>query len=164
MSKETIVLQQACALVSASGKYGSWAFSPVIDGTFLHSTPSEALSAGKLNGRNHLTSDAAEEGFSFVPQNISTEEDLHGWIKLVFPLFTADDAARLRSNHPTSNCSSGLKYATSSSSASTALDTSVIASGLQQIANLIYSESTFICPKYWLAEACTTRCDGGYKF
>jgi len=94
VSKETTVLQEASALVSASGRYGSWAFLPVTDGAFLQSTPSEALSAGKLNGRNYLTSNAAEEGLGFVPQNISTEEDLYDWIKLVFPLFTADDAAR----------------------------------------------------------------------
>lgn len=45
----------------------------------------------------------------------------------------------------------------------TALDTSATASGFQQTANLIYGESTFICPSYWLADAYTTYRDGGYK-
>lgn len=98
-----------------------------------------------------------------MPQNISTEDDMYDWIKLVFPLFTVEDAARLRSQYPSLGRTNST-YPTSGISEITALDTSATASGLQQTANLIYSESTFLCPSYWLAESYTTHRDGGYKF
>jgi carboxylesterase type B len=139
VSRDTTILQEASALASASGRHGSWAFMPVTDGIFLESTPSQAVGAGKLNGRSLLTSNAAEEGLNFVPQNISIEDELRDWIKLIFPLFTTEDAARLRSHYPSSNCTA-LKYATSGVSGPTALDRSATASGFQQIANSIYSE------------------------
>lgn len=118
---------------------------------------------GKLNGRTHLTSNAAEESLNFVPQNISSEDNLHDWIKRTLPLFTAEDIVRLRYHYLSSN-GTALRYATSGTAGFTALDTSATASGLQQTANLIYSESTFICPSYWLAETYTIHRDGSYEF
>lgn len=158
-----MVLQEASAVVSTSGRYGTWAFLPVTDSVFIQLVPSTALATGKLNGLNHLTSNAAEEGFNFVPQNISTEDGLHNWINFVFPFFADEDVARLRYQYLSSNLAIP-KFATAGISGPTALDTSATASGLQQTANLIHSESTFICPSYWLAEAYTTYRDGGYKF
>ncbi|KAF2624464.1 alpha/beta-hydrolase [Macroventuria anomochaeta] len=106
---------------------------------------------------------AAEEGFSFVPQNIRTEADLHAWIFLVFPLFASEDVAKLLYHYPSSS-PIFPNLATSGTRCPTALDTSATASGLQQTANLIYSESTFICPSYWLAKAYSSYRAGGYKF
>ena len=150
-------------MVSKSGRYGTWAFLPVTDSVYISCTPSEALFHGKLNGLTRLTSNAAEEGFNFVPQSIDSEADLHSWISLVFPLFTGEDIANLLQQYPSSNLSIP-KFATSGILAPTALDTSATSSGLQQTANLIYSESTFICPSYWLAEAYTYYHGGGFKF
>jgi carboxylesterase type B len=163
VSKDTAVLQEASALVSKSGRYGTWAFLPVTDSVYIQSTPSEALFRGELNGLAHLTSNAAEEGFIFVPQSIDTEVDLYAWVSLVFPLFTGEDIANLLQHYPSSNLSIP-RFATSGISAPTALDTSATSSGLQQIANLIYGESTFTCPSYWLAEAYTYYRAGGFKF
>lgn len=45
------------------------------------------------------------------------------------------------------------RFSTSGDEGLTALQTSATASGYQQIANIIYAESTLICPSYWLASA-----------
>lgn len=162
MTKDTKALQEASKAVSKSGRHGTWAFLPVTDGVYIQSAPSEALFSGKLNGLAHLTTNAAEEGFPYVPQNINTEADLHAWISLVFPLFTTTDIASLLTHYPSSNTILP-RFPTSGDSDPTALITSVAASGHQQTANLIYSESTFICPSHWLAHAYSTHRAAAYK-
>ena len=172
VAQNTETLQRASALVSASGTFGSWGFLPVTDGTFIQSTPSEALFSSNLtlNGLNHLTGNNAEEGFYFASQNITTDNDLLAWIHLVFPLFTDTDVARLLSYyHPTTNNPSLPKFATAGDSGLTALDVSQAATGPQQLADTIYAETTFICPSYWLAEAynnasSTNGTRKGYKY
>lgn len=59
MNKDTATLQKASNQVSISGRYGTWAFLPVIDGVFVQSLPSQQLSKkdaskGGLNGINAL--------------------------------------------------------------------------------------------------------------
>ncbi|KAJ4988308.1 carboxylesterase 2 [Stagonosporopsis vannaccii] len=162
VSQDTTALQDASNSVSKSGRYGTWAFLPVTDGVYIQSTPGEALASGRLNGLNHLSTNAAEEGSPYVPQNITTAHDLRIWLSLVFPLFTPTDNAALLT-HYSSSPNPLSKSPTPGISPPTALDTSATASGHQQTANLIYAESTFICPSYWLAEAYSAHRGGGYK-
>ncbi|PSN74793.1 alpha/beta-hydrolase [Corynespora cassiicola Philippines] len=168
VSKDTETLQTASVDVSRSGTYGSWGFLPVTDGTFLQTTPSQALLNRKLNGLNHLSGNNAEEAPYFVPQTINTEDDLVAWIRLVFPLFKEDDIAKLLYYYPSSNVSTesdGLtRFATSGNEGATALNVSVLATGQQQRANTIYAETTFVCPSYWLAEAYNSNGRTGYKY
>lgn len=168
MSKDTQTLQQASALVSGSGTFGSWAFLPVTDGTFIQSTPSQALVHRKLNGLNHLSGNNAEDSFYFVEPNITTQNDLLAWIRLVFPLFTEDDISKLLYYYPSSNLSAIdadlPRFATSGDSGLTALNVSQVASGPQQRANNIYAETTMLCPSYWLAEAYNTQGRQGWKY
>jgi hypothetical protein len=152
--------------VSTSGVFGTWAFLPVTNGTYVQSAPSRALFEGALNGVNHLTSNVAEEGVPFVPQDIKTKGSLTAWIRLVFPLLNDDEIANLHNQYATrengtQSIGSISQFASSGSSGLTALDTSATATGYQQVANLIYAETTFICPRYWLADAYNNRKDGG---
>ncbi|KAH7069572.1 hypothetical protein BKA63DRAFT_85008 [Paraphoma chrysanthemicola] len=55
------------------------------------------------------------------------------------------------------------KQSTSGVAGLTALSTSATASGYQQLANLSYAESTFVCPSYWLAEAYSKIGKKGFK-
>lgn len=154
----------AASAVSTLGRYGTWAFLPVTGGDLAQSPPSKALSGEKLNGVNHLTSNVAEESYAFVPQNISTSEALRAYVQLVFTHFSDDDFDMLLSRYSTGTTGdSAPRFSTSGDEGLTALQTSATASGYQQIANLIYAESTFVCPSYWLAEAYNTGNHKAYK-
>lgn len=167
ITQDTATLQQASQVVSSSGTFGAWGFLPVTDGVFIQSTPSEALLKRKVNGLNHLSGNNAEEGPFFTTQNVTTENDLVAWIQLVFPLFTNDDISKLLYYYPTLNSTSPddlPKFATSGDMGLTALNVSEVASGQQQRANIIYGETTFVCPSYWLAEAYNTQGRTGFKY
>lgn len=168
MSQSSTNLQNASAQVSASGTFGTWGFLPVTDGIFIQSTPSQALLHRKVNGLNHLSGNNAEEGLSFTTPNITTENDLFAWIRLVFPLFTEDDIAKLLYYYPSSNASDTAAnltaFATNGDEGATALNVSQRATGQQQRAANIYSETTFVCPSYWLAEAYNSNGRTGYKY
>ncbi|USP82825.1 carboxylesterase type B [Curvularia clavata] len=168
VSQSTEKLQNASELVSASGTYGTWGFLPVTDDVFIQSTPSKALRERKVNGLNHLSGNNAQEGDTFVPHNITTENDLVDWIRLVFPLFTQDDIAKLLYYYPSSNVSDssdGLTtFATDGRNEPTIVNVSQTATGQQQRVQAIYGESTFVCPSYWLAEAYNARGRTGYKY
>jgi carboxylesterase type B len=161
ISKDTGTLQAASAATSSSGVDGTWAFLPVTDGVLIQSPPSKALFEGKLNGLNHWSSNAAEESFAYVPQNVRTADDLKDWIQLVFTRFNSTDIADLLSQYPYQG--ETTRFATFGNSGLTALRTSATASGYQQLANLIYAESTFVCSSYWLAGAYNTGEKKGFK-
>jgi carboxylesterase type B len=155
-SKSTDTLILASQNVSASGAYGTWAFLPVTDGELIQSLPSQQLGLRKVNGMHMLTGNSANEGSSFVPSGINTEEDLVKWLKTTFPLFSNDDIAKLLLYYPSTNASVSIPdplFATNGISGPSALNQSSVATGQQQRAYNIYAESTFVCPSYWLAEA-----------
>jgi carboxylesterase type B len=168
VSQDSSTLQRASALISASGTIGSWGFLPVTDGVFIQSAPSQALLHRKVNGLNHLSGNNAEEGGPFTAPNITTENDLLAWIHVVFPLFTDNDVAKLLYYYPSSNVSDAdtnlTAFATAGDEGLTALNVSQTATGQQQRAINIYSETTFVCPSYWLAEAYNEHGRTGYKY
>ncbi|ORY04947.1 carboxylesterase type B [Clohesyomyces aquaticus] len=174
VSKDSETLQRASFLTSSSGTYGAWGFLPVTDGVYIQELPTQALTSRRVNGINHLSGNNAEEGYPFTTQNITTENDLVAWIKLVFPLFTNNDIAKLLYYYPSQNITSFSannalpEFATSGDMGLTALNVSQAGSGEQQRANNIYAETTFVCPSYWLAEAYNGRSKGrtgaGYKY
>ena len=168
ISQSTETLQNASELVSQSGTFGTWAFLPVTDDVFIQSTPSQALVERKVNGLNQLSGNNAQEGDIFTTQNITTENDLIAWVRLVFPLFTDDDIAKLLYYYPSSNVSvfsDGLtEFATNGLTGPTIVNVSQTATGQQQRAQAIYGETTFVCPSYWLAEAYKSNGRTGYKY
>ncbi|KAH8680007.1 carboxylesterase type B [Tricladium varicosporioides] len=138
-AQNSTTLQQASFAVSGSGEYGTWAFPPVTDGTYVQQRPSQALLQKKVNGKRHLTGNCANEGNLFV-QPIASQSDLVAWINLTFPLFTASDKAALLSLYP-------------------------VTVSFQETAFDIFAETTIVCPSYWLAEAYSTKpLLKGYKF
>ena len=81
----------------------------------------------------------AEEGALFVPQNITTENDLVSWLQLTFPMFSNSDIAKVLLYYPTTNASvnpNAVEYATSGYTGATANNESDVATGQQQRANV----------------------------
>ncbi|KAL8748907.1 MAG: hypothetical protein Q9184_007029, partial [Pyrenodesmia sp. 2 TL-2023] len=167
ISKDTDTLQNASAYISGSGRYGTWAFLPVTDGSFIQQLPSQQLLEKRVNGRRILSGNNANEGPLFTPQNIVTEDDFINFLRTSFPLFTEDDISRVLLYYPSTNASVSSElpeFATSGSSGATALNQSTFGTGQQQRANNVYSETTFVCPSYWLAEAFTNNGRTAWKY
>ncbi|KAK5699248.1 hypothetical protein LTR17_023415 [Elasticomyces elasticus] len=168
-SKDTDTLINASATVSQEGSYGTWAFLPVTDGTFVQDLPSRQLARKQVNGRNLLVGNNANEGVGFTPQNIETVDDLVDYLRVTFPLFSNNDIAKILLYYPSSNASvdpNALLFATEGDMGPTALTVSSVGSGQQQRADSIYAETTFVCPAYWMAEGYSDNRAGGqaYKY
>ncbi|KAI4136186.1 MAG: hypothetical protein LQ341_005802 [Variospora aurantia] len=54
VGKDTETLQNASAYVSGNSRYGTWAFLPVTDGSFIQQLPSQQLLEKRVNGRRML--------------------------------------------------------------------------------------------------------------
>ena len=54
VNTDTAVLQNASGTVSESGAFGTFAFLPVTDGSFIQSTPSQQIFNGTLSGKRLL--------------------------------------------------------------------------------------------------------------
>ena len=166
-SKDFATLDNASATISESGTYGTWAFLPVTDGIFVQNTPSQQLLQKKVNGKNMLAGNNADEGPSFTPQNITTEADLVAWLQLTFPLFSNDDIAKILMYYPSSNASVDANaplFPTNGESGPSALNQSDAGTGQQQRADNVYAETTFVCPSYWMAEAYSDHGRTAYKY
>jgi carboxylesterase type B len=165
---DTTVLQSASAQLSGSGNTGTWGFLPVTDGIFLQQTPSQQLLKKQVNGIHILSGNNVNEGEPFVIQNISTEDELIGWIHQEFPLLTNGDISKLLMYYPSTNASDDPntpKYATlGDDGGPTAVNVSQLATGHQQRANVMYTETTFICPAYWLVEAFADKGRAAFKY
>lgn len=143
MAQNTTTLQAASFNVSASGTYGTWGFLPVTDGYFIQDVPSHQLLKKKVNGKNLLVGNNANEGVLFVPMTITTEDDLVAWLELTFPLFTNDDIAKILQYYPSTNASvnpSAPLFATDGLGPTYNINQSSEATGQQQRANIIYAE------------------------
>lgn len=126
------------------------------DGSLIPELPSRQLLQKRVNGINILVGNNANEGPLFVPQTLSSEDDLVAWLRATFPLFSNNDIAKILLYYPSSNDTTDMNasiYATDGDSGPTALNQSNVGTGQQQRANNIYAETTFVCPSYWLAEA-----------
>ena len=98
----------------------------------------------------------ANEGGLFVPFNIKTADALTSFISLTYPSLSSSDLSRLQSIYPfppPDFPANGTRFATTGVSPPTALTQSTFGTGYQQLALVIYAESTLVCPSYWLAEA-----------
>ena len=54
VTKDTVTLQNASAVISASGRHGTWGFLPVTDGKYIQQLPSQQLLKKQVNGLNVL--------------------------------------------------------------------------------------------------------------
>lgn len=143
--KDSRTLINASMTVSQAGSYGTWAFLPVTDGTFVQDRPSVQFTSGKVNGVNGLFGNNANEGWAFVPQDLETEEELRKYLKITFPRFSNDNIKAILKTYPSSNAPEdpgAPLYAKNGEMGPTATNQSSVSSGQQQRANLIYGEST----------------------
>ncbi|OBT45571.1 hypothetical protein VE00_03497 [Pseudogymnoascus sp. WSF 3629] len=167
IAKDSMTLQQASSQISTTQTYGTWAFLPVTDGTFIKQLPSKQLLAKNVNGKRILVGSNANEGALFVPPTISTEADLVAWLHLEFPNVSNDDITQILAAYPSSSGPvnpNDPTFATTGLGPATAVNVSQVATGQQQRGNNIYAEATFVCPSYWLASAYTGNGRTAYKY
>jgi carboxylesterase type B len=166
VSKSTETLQNASSEVEATATYGTWAFLPVTDGVFVQDVPSAQLLEKRLNGRNALIGNNANEGPLFTPQDITTEPDFLYFVRNTLPEFSESDVQKILLYYPSSNLttSANEEFATNGVTGPSAINQSSLATGQQQRANNLYAELTFICPSYWMAEAYTGEGRISYKY
>ncbi|KAG9185806.1 hypothetical protein G6011_07137 [Alternaria panax] len=167
VSQDMETLQNASSEVTRTATFGTWAFLPVTDGVFIQDEPSSQLLEKRVNGRNALIGNNANEGPLFTPQDITSEDNFLTWLRNNLPEFTDSDIAKVLRYYPVSNtvdASSTDKFATNGVSGPSALDQSSLATGQQQRANNLYAELTFVCPSYWMAEAYTGSERASYKY
>ncbi|KAF8158914.1 alpha beta-hydrolase [Mycena galopus ATCC 62051] len=104
----------------------AFTFVPVIDGSFISQSPTDALSQGKVNGDFLLSVTNTNEGVIFVNQ--SMEYDVAQYVRNFFPLLGAEE----------SNAAAAV-YAS-------------LGSPLDQV-NRIVAEAVFKCPTFSLLDA-----------
>lgn len=140
VAQNTTTLQYASFNVSTSGTYGTWGFLPVTDGVFIQDIPSRQLLAKKVNGLRQMSGNNGDEGPPFVPQDITSIEDLVAWLELTFPLFSNNDLAKVLLYYPSNNATTedgeALRFATAGDMGATAVNTSEVSAGQQQRANV----------------------------
>ncbi|KAK1755534.1 Alpha/Beta hydrolase protein [Echria macrotheca] len=152
---DTITLQKANADTTYYGTYGLWPFIPVTDGTLLREQPPKALLSRRVNGQRVLTSNNANEGTLFVPQNITTQSAFEAFIRRTFPRAAETDITALLSAYsiPAVEYTTSPKFDSNGLNPPYATQVSHFAVGWQQASNNLYAEATFICPSHWLATA-----------
>lgn len=157
-SKDSLTLQTANSDVNAANFHGHWAFAPVTEpeSGFIHTHPSNSLTAGLVNGEHILVGNNANEGPLLVP-TIDSADALQVWLQNAFPSVALTELEAILAAYPLSNLTNNDTFATTRVGLVTALDTSSFASGMQQRAYNIYAEATFVCPSYWLSDAFTTK-------
>ncbi|KAG1750596.1 Alpha/Beta hydrolase protein [Suillus paluster] len=105
---------------------GTVVFPPVVDGTFIVERPTVTISKGRLNGNYLLAVTNSHEGNLFVNQSMTL--DIADYVKMIFPNFGYAQAA-----------GAAMMYQNQGSNVDQA--------------NLVISESIFVCPTYYLLKA-----------
>ncbi|PYI00819.1 carboxylesterase family protein [Aspergillus sclerotiicarbonarius CBS 121057] len=149
-------LQNASAIVSSSGLFGTFAFLPVVDGDLIQERPSLQLSRGKVSGKRILVGNNANDGVPLTNPNVVTRPRFNKYITSTFPRFTQSDIALLNTIYHTADSQpvdNAPRYDTLGTSGPTAINQSEMATGLQQTVLNIFAETTFDCPAQWLAQA-----------
>ncbi|OJJ35595.1 hypothetical protein ASPWEDRAFT_110676 [Aspergillus wentii DTO 134E9] len=156
VGKDTETLQNASYTISVTGNYGQWAFLPVTDHSLIQELPSEQLLKKQVNGKRMLVGNNADEAPRFTPPTINTQDDFEGFIRYLFPQFKEDEIEKTLLHYPSTTDpvdKNATRFATTGTGEPTALNMSAFASGQQQRAFNLYSEVTFVCPAYWMAES-----------
>ncbi|KAG1838521.1 Alpha/Beta hydrolase protein [Suillus subalutaceus] len=109
--------------INFNGFFGTFVFVPVVDGTFILERPTVTISKGRLNGNYFLAMTNSHEGNIFVDQ--STTLDVADYVKTLFPNFGSAQVAGAVTMYQ--NYESDVTQA-----------------------NLVMSDSIFLCPTYYL--------------
>jgi carboxylesterase type B len=157
-NSETIVLQNASAKVSEAGKFGTFAFLPVTDGTFVQKRPSQQLLSKSLHGKRILSGNMQNEGVPLSPPTFKTLAKFREYVSTTFPGFSVADKKALEKQYSYTGDNedtdpSDPLFSTKGDSGPTAVNQSIFATGQQQRLFDVFAEYAFDCPSYWLASA-----------
>ncbi|CAO2648598.1 Nn.00g078650.m01.CDS01 [Neocucurbitaria sp. VM-36] len=155
---DTVVLQNASAKVSEAGPFGTFAFVPVTDGSFVKDRFSTQLLSKALKGKRVLSGNMANEGVPLSPPTTRTLQDFRDYISITFPNFSKADKATLEKQYSYAGDTQDVnpnapKFATSGTGTPTALNVSEFGTGQQQRVFNVFAEYAFVCPSYWAASA-----------
>ncbi|CAN9353544.1 unnamed protein product [Alternaria sp. RS040] len=155
---DTIILQNASAKVSEAGAFGTFAFLPVTDGTFVQDRLSKSLLSKSLKGKRVLSGNMANEGVPLAPPTTRTLQDFRDYVNKTFPGFSISEKSRLEETYSFPGDTSDVqrnttRFATSGTGVPTALNMSEFGTGNQQRVFNVFAEYAFVCPSYWAAAA-----------
>lgn len=153
-----MVLQNASGRVSEAGPFGTFAFTPVTDGTFVTQLPSKQLVSKALVGKRILSANMANEGVPLSPPDTKTLADFRDYVNITFPSFSPEDKLDLEKQYSYVGDDqpvdpSAPLFQTDGTSFPTAVNQSAFGTGQQQRVFNVFAEQAFDCPSYWLASA-----------
>lgn len=156
-----MVVQNASFKVSEAGPFGTFAFLPVTDGSFVKQRPSQQLAAKALKGMRILSGNMANEGVPLSPPTIRTLQDFRDYINTTFPHFSQSEKTAIEKQYSyagdTQDVNPGAPlFATTGVNAPTAVNQSTFGTGQQQRAANVFAEYAFDCNSYWAASAFPT--------
>lgn len=157
-SQNSTTLQVAGQKVSEAGPFGTFAFLPVTDGSFIQDRPSKQLLNGQVKGKRVLSGNMANEGVPLAPPTTKTLQDFRNYLDITFPLFgkSEKDAIEKQYSFPGDNQNvnpNAPLYATNGVSGPNANYQSTFGTGQQQRVFNVFGEYAFDCPSYWAAGA-----------
>ncbi|KAH9882826.1 hypothetical protein J1614_000192 [Plenodomus biglobosus] len=155
---DTVVLQNASARVSEAGPFGTFAFVPVTDGSFIQDRLSKQLISKAVQGKRVLSGNMANEGVPLSPPTTKTLQDFRHYLNTTFPKFSPSDKSAIEKQYSYAGDTEDVdpnaaKFATPGTSAPTAVNMSAFGSGQQQRVFNVFAEYAFACPSYWAAAA-----------
>ncbi|KAL5121492.1 hypothetical protein ACEQ8H_000564 [Pleosporales sp. CAS-2024a] len=157
-SQNTTTLQLASHKVSEARPFGSFAFLPVTDGTFIQQRASTQLLSSAVNGKRLLSGNMANEGIPLAPPTATTPADFRAYLTTTFPHFSAADLSAVEQRYAYAGSTAAVNpaaplYATNGISGATAINQSSYATGQTQRVINVFAEYAFDCPSYWAASA-----------
>ncbi|OKL64565.1 hypothetical protein UA08_00130 [Talaromyces atroroseus] len=143
--------------VTYGDEYGpnSYTWAPVIDGTFLPNTLSDAVEKGAINAPAHWGMYNTYEGENFIPSGLKTSDlspynssdaAFELWLGDFLPDLSQSDLDHLLTVYPSSGSSESIE----------SYNTTYIR------AELIYRDLVLACPGYWLAQSAKVGYLGQY--
>jgi carboxylesterase type B len=157
-TQNTTTLQTASQRVSEASAFGSFAFLPVTDGSFVKSRPSKQLLSSSVKGKRVLSGNMANEGVPLAPPTTKTLQDFRTYLTTTFPLFPPSILMAVEKVYAYAGDTLPVdptlpRFATSGTSAPTAVNQSAFGTGQQQRVFNVFAEYAFDCPSYWAAAA-----------
>ncbi|KAL1607553.1 hypothetical protein SLS59_002521 [Nothophoma quercina] len=157
-SADTVVVQNASAKVSEAGPFGTFAFLPVTDGSFVKQRPSQQLAARAVQGVRVLSGNMANEGVPLSPPTTRTLEDFRDYIDTTFPHFTQSEKTAIEKQYSYAGDTQDVNpaaplFATTGTSVPAAVNQSTFGTGQQQRVFNVFAEYAFVCNSYWAASA-----------
>ncbi|KAF1926615.1 alpha/beta-hydrolase [Didymella exigua CBS 183.55] len=155
---DTVVVQNASAKVSEAGPFGTFAFLPVTDGSFVKQRPSQQLAARAVKGVRVLSGNMANEGVPLSLPTTRTLQDFRDYIDTTFPHFNQSEKTATEKQYSYAGDTQDVNpaaplFATTGTAAPTAVNQSTFGTGQQQRVFNVFAEYAFICNSYWAASA-----------